>query len=223
MRRVGASNAEIAERMSVSIDQHLEAPNKAQGESLFNPAKTGAIAERKRKWKEIDDYATGNDGLNGKPINDGRKGAGLAELAWKNNVGNCAESANVALETLQRARIRARIFNSSTGGAHDLVVIALAPNADPNDPMIWGDGARVVDGWIGHSSSINIMGEYGSKALSARNGILESFSSDDGRTREIERERLNDRSLSPLHVWTFEKFVRQIVLFILFVHDAGKV
>src|SRR5438105_2971237 len=151
MRRVGASNAELAERMSVLIDQRLEASNKPQGESLFNPMKKGAIADRARRWQQVDDVMKGNDGLPGKAVPDGRLGARLAEAAWNNQVGNCCESANVAYEALRRAGIPARLFNTSSGGAHEFVVIGLNANADPNDPTTWGENARVVDGWIGRS------------------------------------------------------------------------
>jgi len=151
MRRVGASDSEIAEWMSVTIDQRLEASNKPQGESLFNPYKSGSVADRKLRWQAVDNVMSGSDGLPGKPMPDGQLGAHLAEAAWENEVGNCCESANVALEALRRAGIDARLFNTAIGGGHEFVVIGLAPNADPNDPSTWGENARVIDGWIGHS------------------------------------------------------------------------
>ncbi len=151
MRRLGADNAEIAERMSIVIDRRLLATNKPQNESLFNPAKEGAIADNKRRWQEVDDVINGNDGLPGKPLPDGRKGAAIAGVAWKNGVGNCGESANVAFEVLRRAGIQARIFNSANGGGHEFVVMGLSEKADPDDPSTWGEDARVVDGWIGRS------------------------------------------------------------------------
>src|SRR5438105_361550 len=47
MRRVGASNSDIADWMSRVIDGQLVASNQPQrGESIFNPLKKGAIAER---------------------------------------------------------------------------------------------------------------------------------------------------------------------------------
>ncbi len=150
MGRLGASSATISQRMSEVIDRRLEASNKPQGESLFNPF-SNAKEDRDRRWAAVDAVMKGDDGLPGKPLEDGRLGQRLAEAAWDNRVGNCCESANVALEVLRRAGIPARLFNAATGGAHEFVVIGLKPNADPNDPTTWGEDARVVDGWIGNA------------------------------------------------------------------------
>jgi hypothetical protein len=151
MRELGADNSQIAEHVSGVVDRRLEATNKPWGESLFNPLKSGAIQDRKNRWQPIDDYMNGRDGKPGKPVDDGKKYSTLAQLAWDNRVGNCAESAAVAYDVLKDTGIPVRIFNSSNGGGHEFAVIGLAPGANPNDPSTWGSDARVVDGWIGRS------------------------------------------------------------------------
>lgn len=153
MRELGASNAQIAEYMSKVIDRRLEATNKPQGESLYNPGKHGVLADRQRRWQPLDDFMHDNDGKPGKPIDNGRKYQTIAQLAWDNRVGNCGESANVAYAAMQQAGVPVRIFNSSSGNGHEFAVIGLAANADPNNPATWGPDARVVDGWIGSSLS----------------------------------------------------------------------
>lgn len=149
MKQLGADNAQIAEYVSIIVDKRLLASNKPWGESLFLTEE--AKADRDARWKPIDNFTKANDGLPGKPLDDGKKYEKLAGLAWDNKVGNCAESAAVSYTILKNAGIPVKIFTSSAGGGHEFAVIGLAPNADPNDPSTWGKDARVVDGWIGHS------------------------------------------------------------------------
>ena len=163
LKQLGAESSEIAEYMSNVVDKRLKADNRAWDESVgvaalrtWGVSSIGPIKrlldEYKLRWAPLDKLRAPFHRLTEPhPVDDGQLYAATAQTAWDIGLGNCSESASVAYFVLKRAGIQARIFASCAGGGHEFVVVGLSANANPNDPDSWGDEARVVDGWTGHT------------------------------------------------------------------------